>query len=70
MPSTAVDPSGMPASAAPRPPAAGRLRANPWLTLCAVAFGLFMVQLDASVVAIANPEIATTSTPPPPNSSG
>ncbi|QIJ60883.1 MFS transporter [Streptomyces sp. JB150] len=56
MSSTAVDRSGVPASAdAPRPPA-GR-RANPWLTLCAVAFGLFMVQLDGSVVAIANPEI-------------
>jgi EmrB/QacA subfamily drug resistance transporter len=55
MPSTTVDRSGVPASLPPRPPA-GR-RANPWLTLCAVAFGLFMVQLDASVVAIANPEI-------------
>ncbi|CAM5658808.1 MFS transporter [Streptomyces griseorubiginosus] len=34
------------------------LRANPWLTLIAVAFGLFMVGLDGSVVAIANAEIA------------
>ncbi|MEU7160897.1 MFS transporter [Streptomyces chrestomyceticus] len=33
------------------------LRANPWLTLIAVAFGLFMVELDSSVVSIANPEI-------------
>ncbi|GGM21725.1 MFS transporter [Streptomyces fumigatiscleroticus] len=33
------------------------LRANPWLTLIAVAFGLFMVGLDGSVVSIANPEI-------------
>nr|WP_282548403.1 MFS transporter [Streptomyces rochei] len=32
-------------------------RANPWLTLIAVAFGLFMVGLDGSVVSIANPEI-------------
>ncbi|MFF6888513.1 MFS transporter [Streptomyces sp. NPDC012421] len=32
-------------------------RSNPWLTLIAVAFGLFMVGLDGSVVAIANPEI-------------
>ncbi|GHH05711.1 MFS transporter [Streptomyces rubradiris] len=32
-------------------------RANPWLTLVAVAFGLFMVGLDGSVVSIANPEI-------------
>ncbi|WP_443041391.1 MFS transporter [Streptomyces sp. B21-108] len=34
------------------------LRANPWLTLIAVAFGLFMVGLDGSVVSIANAEIA------------
>ncbi|WP_086558428.1 MFS transporter [Streptomyces africanus] len=33
-------------------------RANPWLTLVAVAFGLFMVGLDGSVVSIANAEIA------------
>ncbi|KOV97270.1 tetracenomycin C resistance and export protein [Streptomyces sp. NRRL B-1140] len=32
-------------------------RAKPWLTLIAVAFGLFMVGLDGSVVSIANPEI-------------
>jgi EmrB/QacA subfamily drug resistance transporter len=57
MPSTTVDHSGLPASTAARPPATGRFRSNAWLTLCAVAFGLFMVQLDASVVAIANPEI-------------
>ncbi|MEV8321318.1 MFS transporter [Streptomyces sp. NPDC059900] len=59
MPSTTVDPSPLPAHSppgAPAPAPAGR-RANPWLTLVAVAFGLFMVQLDASVVAIANPEI-------------
>ncbi|MEV6751237.1 MFS transporter [Streptomyces sp. NPDC051214] len=53
MPSTTVDSSPLPVCT---PPEAGR-RANPWLTLAAVAFGLFMVQLDASVVAIANPEI-------------
>ncbi|MCX5206130.1 MFS transporter [Streptomyces sp. NBC_00237] len=44
----------------PHSPPAGRLggvRANPWLTLAAVAFGLFMVGLDGSVVAIANPAI-------------
>ncbi|MFD6170966.1 MFS transporter [Streptomyces coeruleorubidus] len=34
------------------------LRANAWLTLVAVAFGLFMVGLDGSVVSIANAEIA------------
>ncbi|MFF0462595.1 MFS transporter [Streptomyces mexicanus] len=43
-------------SAAPPQREAGR-RANPWLTLIAVAFGLFMVGLDGSVVSIANPEI-------------
>ncbi|MFJ8659673.1 MFS transporter [Streptomyces sp. NPDC093795] len=37
--------------------AAPARRSNPWLTLIAVAFGLFMVGLDGSVVAIANPEI-------------
>ncbi|MFV0137381.1 MFS transporter [Streptomyces sp. HMX87] len=58
MPSTSVDHSALPASD-PAPPAAAGRRSNPWLTLCAVAFGLFMVQLDASVVAIANPEIGS-----------
>ncbi|MEU1199447.1 DHA2 family efflux MFS transporter permease subunit [Streptomyces sp. NPDC005813] len=56
MPSTSVD-HPAPATGTPAPPPATGRRANPWLTLCAVAFGLFMVQLDASVVAIANPEI-------------
>ncbi|MFJ8543662.1 MFS transporter [Streptomyces sp. NPDC093586] len=57
MPSTSVDHPTTPA-AETAPPAAGRRpRSNPWLTLLAVAFGLFMVQLDGSVVAIANPEI-------------
>ncbi|MFJ6797160.1 MFS transporter [Streptomyces sp. NPDC091268] len=55
MPSTAVDSSPLPPHI--RPPAPAGRRANPWLTLIAVAFGLFMVGLDGSVVAIANPEI-------------
>ncbi|TXS54340.1 MFS transporter [Streptomyces sp. t39] len=59
MPPTSVDHSPLPAASPPAPPARGR-RANPWLTLLAVSFGLFMVQLDASVVAIANPEIGRT----------
>ncbi|MBQ0962232.1 MULTISPECIES: MFS transporter [Streptomyces] len=60
MPSTSVDHSAMPAAETDSAPgAAGRLRSNPWLTLLAVAFGLFMVQLDGSVVAIANPEIGS-----------
>ncbi|MBC9714734.1 MFS transporter [Streptomyces sp. TRM66268-LWL] len=54
-------PALAPSSAPPTPaPAAHRqrgVRANPWLTLAAVAFGLFMVGLDGSVVSIANPEI-------------
>ncbi|MER8089276.1 MFS transporter [Streptomyces sp. NPDC087532] len=57
MPSTTVDHSSLPAVSPPdASPRRGR-RSNPWPTLLAVAFGLFMVQLDASVVAIANPEI-------------
>ncbi|MFQ6148108.1 MFS transporter [Streptomyces seoulensis] len=54
-PSVTSPPSATPSAASPTP-AAGR-RANPWLTLAAVAFGLFMVGLDGSVVSIANPEI-------------
>ncbi|MEG8277241.1 DHA2 family efflux MFS transporter permease subunit [Streptomyces sp. AHA2] len=54
MPVTAV--SAAPTSAsAPQPRG---VRANPWFTLVAVAFGLFMVGLDGSVVSIANAEIA------------
>ncbi|QFZ24576.1 DHA2 family efflux MFS transporter permease subunit [Saccharothrix syringae] len=48
--------TGTPPEAGPAP---GRRspRTNPWWTLVAVAFGLFMVGLDGSVVAIANPYI-------------
>ncbi|MFF9112174.1 MFS transporter [Streptomyces sp. NPDC014805] len=50
--------SAPPAAAPAGPPHGPRgLRANPWLTLVAVAFGLFMVGLDGSVVSIANPDI-------------
>ncbi|MGW4232142.1 MFS transporter [Streptomyces sp. NPDC004980] len=55
MSSTTVDKSPLPSEAPPDTPT-GR-RANPWLTLIAVAIGLFMVNLDGSVVSIANPEI-------------
>ncbi|MFE2054422.1 MFS transporter [Streptomyces sp. NPDC059446] len=55
MSSTTVDTSSLPETGPPAAP--GGRRANPWLTLIAVAIGLFMVNLDASVVAIANPEI-------------
>ncbi|WP_225801261.1 MFS transporter [Streptomyces sp. NK15101] len=46
-----------PAHAGPAVERTGGRRADPWLVLVAVAFGLFMVGLDGSVVAIANPEI-------------
>ncbi|MFB7950556.1 MFS transporter, partial [Kitasatospora phosalacinea] len=56
-----VPQAGHPVLPAHSPPAAapgrGGPRANPWLTLVAVAVGLFMVNLDGSVVSIANPEI-------------
>ena len=55
MSSTTVDTSSLPDSSPPDVP--GSRRTNPWLTLIAVAIGLFMVNLDGSVVAIANPEI-------------
>lgn len=35
------------------------LRGHPWLTLFAVAIGVMMVALDGTIVAIANPAIAT-----------
>ncbi|MBT2439468.1 MFS transporter [Streptomyces sp. ISL-36] len=57
MSSTTVDPLSSQDASPPRPVRPRDRRSNPWLTLIAVAFGLFMVQLDASVVAIANPEI-------------
>ncbi|MDF3142612.1 MULTISPECIES: MFS transporter [unclassified Streptomyces] len=56
MPSVTTGSSTLPASAPPADQPRGP-RANPWLTLIAVAFGLFMVGLDGSVVSIANPEI-------------
>ncbi|MEU9578458.1 MFS transporter [Streptomyces chilikensis] len=52
-PSTASAPAGPSPAAAPPAPRRG----NPWLALIAVSFGLLMVQLDGSVVAIANPAI-------------
>ncbi|KAF3467328.1 MFS transporter [Streptomyces sp. Tu 3180] len=55
MASTPVDHSA-PVTAAPVQSGAAR-RGNPWLALVAVSFGLLMVQLDGSVVAIANPAI-------------
>ncbi|WGD40890.1 MFS transporter [Streptomyces cathayae] len=58
MASTPVDHSApAPGTAASPQSTLERLRANPWLALIAVSFGLLMVQLDGSVVAIANPAI-------------
>lgn len=55
MSSTTVDTPSLPENS---PPGASKgRRSNPWLTLIAVAIGLFMVNLDGSVVSIANPEI-------------
>jgi EmrB/QacA subfamily drug resistance transporter len=45
-------------SAAPEP-GKSRLRGHPWLTLLAVAVGVMLVALDATIVAIANPAIQT-----------
>ncbi|MEU9559718.1 MFS transporter [Streptomyces fumanus] len=56
MPSAPAHSSAPPRQDPPQDRPAGR-RGNPWLTLVAVAFGLFMVGLDGSVVSIANPEI-------------
>ncbi|MEU6737103.1 MFS transporter [Streptomyces physcomitrii] len=56
---TTVDPKE-PADSTPAAPpaaAAGRLRGHPWLTLLTVAFGVTMVALDGTIVAIANPAI-------------
>lgn len=39
-------------------PARSAMRGHPWLTLISVGLGVFMVGLDGSVVAIANPKIA------------
>nr|WP_234317986.1 MFS transporter [Streptomyces rimosus] len=49
--------SPVPAHSPPVPEVPRGRRDHPWLTLIAVAFGLFMVGLDGSVVSIANPEI-------------
>ncbi|GHF56109.1 MFS transporter [Streptomyces griseosporeus] len=56
MPSVATPSPAPPTHAGTGAQPRGR-RGNPWLTLIAVAFGLFMVGLDGSVVSIANPEI-------------
>ncbi|MET9588311.1 MFS transporter [Streptomyces sp. NPDC006539] len=57
MPSSPVGHSTLPTTPTSQAAVSSPLRSNPWLTLLAVALGLFMVQLDASVVAIANPAI-------------
>ncbi|WP_067962796.1 MFS transporter [Nocardiopsis trehalosi] len=48
--------STIPAAAAPAPPAP-RFRGGPWATLVAIAFGVMMVALDGTIVAVANPAI-------------
>ncbi|WP_171112152.1 MULTISPECIES: MFS transporter [Streptomyces] len=58
---TTIDKTG-PGDKAPAPsdttPVKG-LRGHPWLTLITVAVGVMMVALDGTIVAIANPAIAT-----------
>ncbi|MFF5259082.1 MFS transporter [Actinomadura viridis] len=57
-----VTPGPPPGGSAPGRPARGRRprsgHGHPWLTLLAVALGVMMVGLDATVVSIANPAIA------------
>lgn len=48
-------PSGAPSEATP----GGGLRGHPWFTLFTVAVGVMMVALDGTIVAIANPAIAS-----------
>ncbi|WP_329409438.1 MFS transporter [Streptomyces sp. NBC_00704] len=59
---TAIDSTGpggrTPADPSQGPPAEG-LRGHPWLTLLTVAVGVMMVALDGTIVAIANPAIAS-----------
>ncbi|WP_160050006.1 MULTISPECIES: MFS transporter [unclassified Nocardiopsis] len=38
----------------------GGLRGNPWATLVAIAFGVMMVALDGTIVAVANPAIGAS----------
>jgi EmrB/QacA subfamily drug resistance transporter len=45
---------------APPPARAGGLRASPWGTLVAIAFGVMMVALDGTIVAVANPAIGAS----------
>ncbi|MCQ9133345.1 MULTISPECIES: MFS transporter [Streptomyces] len=59
---TAIDSTGpggrTPADPSQGPPARG-LRGHPWFTLLTVAVGVMMVALDGTIVAIANPAIAS-----------
>jgi EmrB/QacA subfamily drug resistance transporter len=54
----ATGPGDEAAALSERPPAEG-LRGHPWFTLITVAVGVMMVALDGTIVAIANPAIAT-----------
>ncbi|MFC3995371.1 MFS transporter [Nocardiopsis sediminis] len=44
-------------TAAPEAPPKARFRGGPWGTLVAIAFGVMMVALDGTIVAVANPAI-------------
>src|ERR1700749_4682043 len=59
--SSTLAPNGQAPDRAPRRssilPANRRGHGHPWLTLMAAAFGLFMIGLDGTIVAVANPTI-------------
>ncbi|MFJ5259506.1 MFS transporter [Streptomyces sp. NPDC088387] len=59
---TTIDTTG-PGDKAPTPPSSSApakgLRGHPWFTLITVAVGVMMVALDGTIVAIANPAIAS-----------
>ncbi|MFF8968365.1 MFS transporter [Streptomyces sp. NPDC014995] len=52
-------PGGKPPLTPPDQPPAKGLRGHPWFTLITVAVGVMMVALDGTIVAIANPAIAS-----------
>ncbi|MBV2365645.1 MFS transporter [Streptomonospora nanhaiensis] len=57
MTDTAARPAADSAAPPPPPPPRG-FRGGPWGTLVAIAFGVVMVALDGTIVAVANPDIA------------
>ncbi|MGW8529755.1 MULTISPECIES: MFS transporter [Nocardiopsidaceae] len=56
----ATEPVTTGAEGAGPPAPRGRLRESPWATLVAIAFGVMMVALDGTIVAVANPAIGAS----------